>query len=191
MNNKYCGTAADYQPVSEDQSRVVIMYGLKEDGGKAEWYEIPFYKKQGKPNFDAAKKAILADINARTDEKIISGFVWTPEGSDPIPVWLSEENQRNFSEAQRIAASMPQAILPVTFKLGEQPDETPIYHTFETAEELTGFYLQAVAYINATLAAGWQEKDSIDWTPYAEALQPVTEEVKAESEAPKKNTKKK
>ena len=27
-NNKYCGTAADYQPVSEDQSRVVIMYGL-------------------------------------------------------------------------------------------------------------------------------------------------------------------
>ena len=28
MNNKYCGTAADYQPVSEDQSRVVIMYGL-------------------------------------------------------------------------------------------------------------------------------------------------------------------
>ena len=37
MNNKYCGTAADYQPVSEDQSRVVIMYGMKEDGDKAEW----------------------------------------------------------------------------------------------------------------------------------------------------------
>ena len=147
-NNKYCGAVADYQPVSEDQSRVVIMYGLKEDGDKAEWYQIEFYKKQGKPSFNAAKKAILADINARIDEKIIGGFVWTPEGGDPIPVWLSEENQRNFSEAQRIAASMPQAILPVTFKLGEQPDETPIYHTFETAEELTGFYLQAVAYIN-------------------------------------------
>ena len=187
-NNKYCGNVSDYAPVSEDQSRVVIMYGLKEDGDKAEWYQIDFYKKQGKPSFDAAKKAILADINARTDEKIISGYVWTPEGGDPIPVWLSEENQRNFSEAQRIAASMPQAILPVTFKLGEQADETPIYHTFETAEELTAFYLQAVAYINATLAAGWQEKDSIDWTPYAEALQPVTEKTE---EGTKKTTRKK
>jgi len=188
-NNKYCGNVSDYQPVLEDASRVVISYGLTELGdGKAEWYEVVFYKKQGKPGFDAAKKAILADINARTDAKIISGFVWTPEGGDPIHVWLSEENQRNFSEAQRIAASMPQAILPVTFKLGEQSDETPIYHTFETAEELTSFYLQAVAYINATLAEGWQEKDSIDWTPYAEALQPVTENTESGT---KKTTRKK
>lgn len=172
-NNKYCGNVSDYAPVSEDQSRVVIMYGLNEIGdGKAEWYQIDFYKKQGKPNFEAAKKAIIADINARTDEKIISGFVWTPEGGEPIPVWLSEENQRNFSEAQRIASTMPEAILPVTFKLGEQADETPIYHEFTTAEELTGFYLQAVAYINATLAQGWAEKDGIDWSPYEAALNP-------------------
>lgn len=186
MQNKYSGNVSDYQPVVEDASRVVISYGLTELGdGKAEWYEVVFYKKQGKPSFDAAKKAILADINARTDEKIISGFVWTPEGGDPIPVWLSEENQRNFSEAQRIAANKPQAILPVTFKLGEQADETPIYHTFETAEELTAFYLLAVAYINAQLKVGWAEKDGIDWTPYAEALQPVT------NEGGKKSTKKK
>ena len=178
MVNKYSGNVSDFQPVVEDASRVVISYGLTELGdGKAEWYEVVFYKKQGKPSFDAAKKAVIADINARTDDKIISGFVWTPEGGDPIPVWLSEENQRNFSEAQRIAASMPEAILPVMFKLGEQADETPIYHTFETAEELTGFYLQAVAYINQCLADGWAEKDSIDWTPYAEALQPVTEQT--------------
>lgn len=191
MNNKYSGNVSDFQPVVEDASRVVISYGLEVagDGEKATWYEIPFYKKQGKPSFDTAKKAILADINARTDEKIISGFVWTPEGGDPIPVWLSEENQRNFSEAQRIAAAMPDAILPVTFKLGEQPDETPIYHEFTTAEELTGFYLQAVAYINAMLAAGWQEKDSIDWTPYAEALQPVTEQT--QDGGTKKSTRKK
>ena len=39
-NNKYCGTAADYQPVSEDQSRVVIMYGMKEDGDKADIADV-------------------------------------------------------------------------------------------------------------------------------------------------------
>ena len=67
-NNKYCGTAADYQPVSEDQSRVVIMYGMKEDGEKAEWYQLDFYKKQGKPSFEQAKASIIADINEHITE---------------------------------------------------------------------------------------------------------------------------
>jgi hypothetical protein len=29
-----------------------------------------------------------------------------------------------------------------------------------------------VQFINATLQAGWAEKDSIDWTPYEQALNP-------------------
>ena len=63
-NNKYCGNVSDYAPVSEDQSRVVIMYGMKEDGDKAEWYQLDFYKKQGKPSFEQVKAAIIADIKA-------------------------------------------------------------------------------------------------------------------------------
>ena len=179
MVNKYSGNVSDFQPVVEDASRVVISYGLKDLGdGKAEWFEVVFYKKQtAKPTIEQVKKAVIDDINKKTDEKIISGFVW-----NDISVWLSEENQRNFSEAQRIATAMPETILPVTFKLGEQADGTPIYHEFTAAEELTGFYLQAVAYINATLAQGWAEKDGIDWAPYEQALNP---------EAPKKSGKKK
>ena len=48
-NNKYCGTVADFKPVSEDHSRVVIMYGLIETGNskmEAECYQLEFYKKQ-------------------------------------------------------------------------------------------------------------------------------------------------
>jgi hypothetical protein len=184
MNNKYSGNVSDFQPVVEDASRVVISYGLKELGdGKAEWFEVVFYKKQtAKPTIEQVKKAVLDDINKQTDEKILTGFVW-----NDIPVWLSEENQRNFSEAQRIAMIMPEAILPVTFKLGEQADETPIYHEFETSEELTGFYLQAVAFINQTLAEGWQRKDGIDWAPYEAALNPQPEQT----EGTKKSTRKK
>jgi len=184
MVNKYSGNVSDFQPVVEDASRVVISYGLKELGdGKAEWFEVVFYKKQtAKPTIEQVKKAVLDDINKQTDEKILTGFVW-----NDIPVWLSEENQRNFSEAQRIAMIMPEAILPVTFKLGEQADETPIYHEFETSEELTGFYLQAVAFINQTLAEGWQRKDGIDWAPYEAALNPQPEQT----EGTKKSTRKK
>ena len=169
---------SDFQPVVEDASRVVISYGLTELGdGKAEWFEVVFYKKQtAKPTIEQVKKAVLDDINKQTDDKILTGFVW-----NDMPVYLSDENQRNFSEAQRIAMIMPDAILPVTFKLGEQADETPIYYEFSTAEELTGFYLQAVAFINQTLADGWHRKDGIDWAPYESALNPQ----------PKKSTRKK
>ena len=184
-NNKYCGNVSDYQPVLEDASRVVISYGLTELGdGKAEWYEVVFYKKQGKPSFEAAKKAILADIDAQTDEKILNGYEFTPDGADtPIIVWLSKENQTNFSEAHRLQ------IVPVKFKLNETADKQPIYHTFETFEELDRFYKGGVLYINQCLNEGWVRKDSIDWTPYAEALQPVTE--KTEESGTKKTTRKK
>ena len=183
MVNKYSGNVSDFQPVVEDQSRVVISYGLKELGeGKAEWFEVVFYKKQGRPSFEAAKKAILADIDAQTDEKILNGYPFTPDGAEePIIVWLSKESQTNFSEAHRLQ------IVPVKFKLNETADKQPIYHTFESFEELDRFYKGGVQYINQCLNEGWQEKDSIDWAPYEAALNPQPEQT----EGTKKSSKKK
>ena len=184
MVNKYSGNVSDFQPVVEDQSRVVISYGLKELGdGKAEWYEVVFYKKQGRPSFEAAKKAILADIDAQTDEKILNGYPFTPDGAEePIIVWLSKESQTNFSEAHRLQ------IVPVKFKLNETEDKQPIYHTFESFEELDRFYKGGVQYINQCLNEGWQEKDSIDWAPYEAALNPQPEQTETTT---KKSSKKK
>lgn len=131
-----------------------------------EWYEIYIYKKKKSSlSLQDVKNAIIADINARTDEKILSGFVWNGK-----PVWLSAESQTNFSAAEYTASTKNGLGLPVTFKLGEQ-DGTPVYHEFTTVEELSGFYLEAQAYIKQCLGEGWQEKDSIDWAPY-EALFP-------------------
>lgn len=163
--SKVYGLISEFAPVKEDASRVIIGYGMQPeaDGEHATWYEVDFYKKNGKPSLDAIKNAVKADINARTDERILKGFVW-----NGINVWLSEENQHNFSEAQRIAAANPEVGIPATFKLGEDENGDPVYHTFETAEELTEFYLAAVAYVKQQLAIGWEEKDSIDWSLYDE-----------------------
>ena len=162
VNNKYCGTVADFQPVSEDQSRVVVMYGLTPTtGDMAEWYQLSFYKKQGRPSFEQVKAAIIADINERVKAKIIGGFVWNDK-----PVWLSEENQMNFA----------QAVVPATFKIGEDANGDPIYQEFATKTELKAFVEACVQWKQQCLSDGWAEKDGMDWTPYAEALKPVTTE---------------
>lgn len=173
MNRTY-GKKECFEPVRRDASRTIVSYDYKEeeDHINATWREVYFYKKKNRhPTLIQVKGAVYADINKQTDEKILSGFAWTPEGGETsIRVWLSDENQRNFSEAQRISMMMPQAILPVTFKLGEQKDGSPVYYEFQTAEELTSFYLQAVAHINQCLAEGWARKDGIDWEPYQNLL---------------------
>ena len=160
-NNKYCGNVSDYAPVSEDQSRLVVMYGLTPtEGEMAEWYQLDFYKKQGRPSFEQAKAAILNDIDERVKAQIIGGMTWNEK-----PVWLSVENQLNFS----------QAVAPVTLKIGEQADGTPIYQDFATKAELKAFNDTCNHHKMEQLNAGWAEKDGIDWVPYQEALEPVTE----------------
>jgi hypothetical protein len=141
------------------------------------WYQVDFYKKQGAPTLDSVKRAIIDDINARTDDKILKGFVW-----NGINVWLSEENQRNFSEAQRLN------LVPVKFKLSELSDGTAVYHTFESAEELNNFYTEAATYIQQCLQDGWNEKDNLDFSPY-ESYFGVTSTAPAAE--PKKSTTKK
>ena len=171
MKQKTTGLLADFAPICDEGTRITICYGLTKASGELyEWYEIYLPKKQNAQlTFQMVKDAIIADINARTDEKIVGGLVWTPQaGGNPIPVWLSTENQFNFKSAYDLAVQKQGATLPVTFKMGEDEEGNPVYHTFETMEDADDFYLQAVAYINTTLSAGWSEKDSIDWTPYEE-----------------------
>ena len=90
--NKTFGPAADFALVKDDGTRTIVSYDLEAVAGSdnATWREVYFPKKQvAKPSLDQVKTAIIADINAQTDEKILTGFVWTPEGGEPIPVYLS------------------------------------------------------------------------------------------------------
>ena len=107
--NKVNGTQASFAAVREDGSRIAICYGLKQlSKDLYEWFEVYLPKKQmPQLTFDVVKQAILADINDKVKTAIISGFVWNDK-----PVWFSEENQLNFS----------QAVVPVTLKIGEQED---------------------------------------------------------------------
>jgi hypothetical protein len=176
---KMCGNGADFALVKQERSRTIVGYELKrlEDSALSEWHEVYFpRKKVDLPSIEQVKEAVNADIDAQTDAKILNGYEFTPDGEEqPITVWLSKENQTNFSEAHRLQ------IVPVKFKLNETEDKQPIYHTFETFDELNRFYVGGVAYINQCLNEGWARKDYIDWDAYDQALNPQ----------PKKTTKKK
>ena len=92
--NKTFGKQTDFAPVKEDGSRVIISYGYEElDNGNATWCEVYFNTKKTKtPSFEMVKEAIFEDINAQTNEAILTGFKWNGK-----PVYLSEANQKNFS----------------------------------------------------------------------------------------------
>ena len=160
--NKVNGKKTSFAPIREDGSRITICYGLKKLSGKLyEWLEVYMPKKQlSQLTFADVKAAIIADIDERVKAQIIGGMTWGGK-----PVWYSIENQLNFTNATA----------PVTLKIGEQADGTPIYQDFNTKTELKNFVEACVAWKQQCLSAGWAEKDSMDWTPYAEALQPVTD----------------
>ena len=74
------------------------------------------------------KAAVLADIDRQTDEKILKECPWTVlHGSDAgkqVTLWLSAENQRNYSEGQRVAMITEGASLPMKFKVGQNENVT-------------------------------------------------------------------
>lgn len=138
---------------------LIFGYGEAESGQGYDWRE----HLDSLPTRGALIDLLTSHIDHQTDERILTGFRWKPAGSaDSVAVWLSRENQINFSEAQRaamMADGQGRAYEPVTFKIWEDGEKRPVYHTFETLGELTRFYFEGVAYIQGVLSEGWAEKD--------------------------------
>jgi hypothetical protein len=158
MEKVFGATERHDQLIVFGTNRAVLIYGYGEEDGQGYDYRHSFYHT---PTKEEVRNVLIDHINAMTDHKILTGFVWNGKS-----VWLSDENQRNFSEAQRVAMITEGQSLPMTFKLGEDSEGSPFYYEFTTIEELTGFYLSAVGFIQQTLGEGWIEKDSIDLTTF-------------------------
>lgn len=115
-----------------------------------------------KPTIEEVKAVILDWYSKQVDQKILSDFTW-----NNIPVWLSIENQLNYKTAYDLAVETNGQKLP-TFKFGTV--ENPVYHKFESLEELKDFYIKYTTYVNDTITWGWELKDGIDWSVYEDLL---------------------
>ena len=76
----------------------------------------------------------------------------------------SRKRTSNYKAAYDLAFQTDGKTLPVSFKFGT--DESPVYHTFETFDELADFYTKAVKHIQEMLENGWKNKDAIDLSKY-------------------------
>lgn len=161
---KVTGKQSNFAPITEDASRIIINYGYQavEGTDNATWREIVRYKKQtSQLSLADVKKAILTDIDERTKAAIIGGLTWNGK-----PVWLSTENQMDWKAAYDRALQTDGAHLPLKFKLGEDGDGQPVYHTFTSLNAFGDFTDAWQQHIQQCLTDGWAEKDAIDWSLY-------------------------
>lgn len=180
--NRIYGTINDFSYIHEDESRYIIAYDYEAiDESHGTWYEIYIYKKQQQSiNLDMVRNGILDDIDSQTDEKILTGFTWEDNDGVEVMVWLSEEQQRNYSAAVEMVREHPEK-LPQTFKLSDSEDRVPHFKTFTTYEALDEFHVAVFDYINGCLNEGFKRKYTINWQDYQDALdelfppQPVVE----------------
>ena len=139
-------------------NKYFVVFGLySDDDGSYRWRKYYDHK----PTLAEMKSDINALINSMTDATIINGFSWNGK-----PVYLSQENQINFKAAYDLAVQTEGAILPIKFKLGEDSDGEPVYHTFTSLNAFSDFYTRAVSFITTALANGWEQKDSVDYTVF-------------------------
>lgn len=136
--------------------KCVLIYGHGEEDGQGFDYRHRF---DHRPTASEVLKVITDHVDSLTDQKILTGYRW--QGKN---VYLSSENQFNFKAAYDVAVQTEGAQLPIKFKLGEDAEGLPMYHTFNSMNAFTDFYTGAISFIQQTLAAGWEEKDAArDW----------------------------
>lgn len=133
----------------------LLIFGFGEEEGQG--YNMRKYYDH-EPTKAELKKDIDGLINASTDSAILDGFKWNGKR-----VWLSTENQMNFKAAYDLAVQTNGATLPVKFKLGEDSEGAPVYHTFTALSAFSDFYTKAVSHVVGCLNEGWQEKDGVDY----------------------------
>lgn len=96
---------------------------------------------------DNLKSNYLQRLNDECDNAIIRGFVFTDSAGVAHPVWLSMENQFNFSQVD----------IPCELKLGIED-----WVILTVQSELTRFKKEINEFIQATLKDCWVFKKAID-----------------------------
>ena len=156
--------AYDLRTPSEEEFRA--LFGRERQDGEQQYiYEWLFL--DHKPTREEMAALIYEHINARCDAAILEGGVYTTLEDEPrrCRLYLSQQNQFNWKAIYDMACRLEGRNLPAVFKMGVS-DEDAYYYTITSMRQLEHFILSVFKFIETTLAACWQAKQSVDFTPY-------------------------
>lgn len=140
------------------RNKYELIYGFGEDENGGWNYRQRF---NYLPSLNEIKQVIEAQINSNTDARILTQFAWNGKS-----VWLSQENQINLKAAYDMARDTAGETLPKRFKLGENEDGSPVYHTFTKVDAFADFIQKMLEHINKAVNDGYKEKDSINYSVF-------------------------
>ena len=139
------------------RNRWDLFYGFgKDDDNEVGWNWRKTFNHQ--PTLEEGKDTIITQINSNAQKAILEGYEWNGH-----QVWLSDENQRNYTLAYGLVKDGVLKSMP-TIKLGS--DTNPLLYTFKDADELISFTLGVQTHIQGCLEAAWKEKEEIDWSMF-------------------------
>ncbi|MGN0235842.1 MAG: hypothetical protein ACI4BD_05990 [Paludibacteraceae bacterium] len=160
---KSVGLDSSYSHIKKKNGVVIVSYGkesvvdTESENDTSNEDVVGFYQTsyRGVPSVSTILKDITEDINSRAQHEILYGFCY--EG---VPVYLSVENQLNFSSAYN-GALLNDTYSPITLRLS-----TDNYKTFDSIDELKMFVLEYTKYIQSVLQKYWEIKDAIEKEDY-------------------------
>lgn len=160
---KSVGLESSYSTIKLKNGVLIVSYGkevlVNEEQAQDASDEnvVCFYQTvyRGKPSVSTIIKDICDDIDVRAKDEIQNGFVY-----DDIPVYLSVENQLNFSSAYN-TAKITNMLEPITLRVS-----TNNYITFTDIKRIENFINSYTRYISNTLQKYWKIKESIQKDNY-------------------------
>lgn len=138
---------------------LIYGFGKEQESDETGWNWRKTFKYL--PTLAEIKTTIEDTINANTAETILQGFTWNGK-----PVWLSIENQLNLQRAYNHARDTSGANLPKRFKLGEDAEGKPVYHTFTAVSAFADFINKMDNHIDTATNNGYNEKDAVDYSKF-------------------------
>ena len=150
MEKIYGATAAQDGVVKVSNRSYILFFGYGEDGMGGYNY---LHRFDHEPTEEELRAVIEAHVNEQTQERIVGGYKW-----DGKTVWLSGENQQNYTSAYLTGE------LPVKVRLYDGDDDTSAtVLELRTAEEVSEFYHGMVQHVRQCVEEGWNVKDSVDY----------------------------
>lgn len=96
-----------------------------------------------KLSFSMIESKFLSALENQTQNDILKGFIW-----NGFRVWLSEQNQQNYTSWAIALNSGKENLFPLNAKFNDAKTNSIVYYEFSNKEEFDDFYSKMVKHIN-------------------------------------------